>query len=245
LKDVKMDRGLPHDFFAEEFLIACAVNVKKAKDVFIDFDQAVNYIKVHFDASWLNGTIMSHCDRGWLRGSYTRGEPTRYNLTDTGVAEAEQLAGNRGENLDDLIKTCRQPILVARIKPAGKIYNFPQQADSPVLSIREEDIQATLVLGPLIRLDPTAKQVSEDIKEALEDIREEHFRAATDPSEWSERLAQIEMGRNLLQGEHLYRGMLHFCLLAPLLWILPKITDDDRQAEIQRLIDVTEKLLQN
>ncbi|MGQ3295519.1 MAG: hypothetical protein ACT6U0_25360, partial [Shinella sp.] len=182
------------------------------------------------------------CNNGLLRGSYTLGKPTFYNLTGEGLLRAEVLAAKRGKDLDDLIEAHARP--VTRKQATGEIVPFPilRQLDSPVLSVREDGLPATLTLGPLIALRGTAKTVSRDVKAVVAAIQTERLLPEADQPEWSEHLPRIEIGRNLLKAAQVYEGLLHFCLLSPLQWVLPRVTQDGMREEVERLVAATERL---
>jgi hypothetical protein len=237
-----MKKRLPFHIFLDEFLVACAASVDKKTDTLIDAVFAARYIKAPFDESWPDSAMKLLCNNGLLRGSYTLGKPTLYNLTGEGLLRAEMLAAERGEDLDDLIETHARP--ATRKQATGEIVPFPilRQLDSPVLSVQEDGLPATLTLGSMISLRGAAKAVSRDVKAVVTQIETERLLPEADRPAWSEHLPRIEMGRNLLKAAQVYEGMLHFCLLSPLQWVLPRVTQDGAREEVQRLVVATESL---
>lgn len=237
-----MKKRLPFHTFLDEFLVACAASVDKKTDTLIDAAFAARYINAPFDESWPDSAMKLLCNNGLLRGSYTLGKPTLYQLTGEGLLRAEMLAAERGEDLDDLIEAHARP--VTRKQATGEVVPFPmlRQLDTPVLSLQEDSLPATLILGSLIALRSTAKAVSRDVKAVVAAIQTEHLLPEADQAEWSEHLPRIEMGRNLLKAAQVYEGMLHFCLLAPLQWVLPRVTQDTTREEVERLVTATEGL---
>lgn len=241
-EDTSMKKRLPFHTFLDEFLIACAASVDKKTNTLIDAAFAARYINAPFDESWPDSAMKLLCNNGLLRGSYTLGKPTLYNLTGEGLLRAEVLAAERGEDLDDLIEAHARP--VTRKQATGEIVPFPilRQLDSPVLSLQEDGLPTTLTLGPLIALRGTAKAVSRDIGTVVTAIHTACLLPEADQPEWSARLPRIEMGRNLLKAAQAYEGMLHFCLLSPLQWVLPRVMQDATRDEVERLIAATERL---
>lgn len=237
-----MRKRLPFHIFLDEFLVACAASVDKKTDTLIDADFAARYITAPFDESWPDSAMRLLCNNGLLRGSYTLGKPTHYNLTGEGLLRAEVLAAERGEDLDDMIEARARP--TGRKQATGEIVPFPvlRQLNSPVLSVQEDGLPATLTLGPLIALRGTAKTVSRGVKTVVTRIQTEHLLPEAERSEWSEQLPRIEMGQNLLKAAQVYEGMLHFCLLAPLQWVVPRVTQDTTRQEVERLVAAVERL---
>ncbi|AOF89460.1 hypothetical protein [Sinorhizobium sp. RAC02] len=237
-----MKKRLPFHTFLDEFLIACAASVDKKTDTLIDAAFAAHYINAPFDESWPDSAMKVLCNNGLLRGSYTLGQPVLYQLTGEGLLRAEMLAAERGKDLDDLIEAQARP--VTRRRATGDILPFPnlRQLDSPVLSVREDGLPATLTLGSLLALRGAAKAVSRDVKAVVAAIQTQRLLPEADQPEWSEYLPRIEMGRNLLKAAQAYEGMLHFCLLSPLQWVLPRVTQDAAREEVERLVAATERL---
>lgn len=232
-----MTRHLSYQHFLGHFLVACAVVTRGKTNELIDVERAADYIKKRFDYSWPEAAMKQLAQNEFLRGSYTVGQPTLYQLTGAGLLRAERLAKNRGKKLYELIKDYSR-------RPAAKDDPFPEQPESPILGAEEDSIQTVVNIGRMIPLTEEDRRLCQEVEEALEALRTNNFLIASGCTDFSQHLAHLGMARRLLEEGQAYQGILHFFLLDSLQWFYPRITHEGLQTQVQRLIDSTIELLQ-
>ncbi|KFC75627.1 hypothetical protein FG93_00649 [Bosea sp. LC85] len=189
---------LSYSEFAKHLLVQLAISTEGDTTRFATAATVARLVPGIYSRSWPLEAAKELADEGLLRINALLGDGTSVTITGRGLRAAEEYAAEL--HYDEIHEEIEQA----------------QQATNPAPPA-------------VIQLDRSAdafKALDAEMGRVIAELRGSNSLSADTPREASQRVAELEAGRKLLDAEQIDRGLAERLLLAPLRWAASKASEE-------------------
>jgi len=198
-------------------------------------EEAASHIDGRFPTSWVKAVAVKLSDRGLIHVSHDL-DSGLFDILNSNLDLAGKLA-----RLEDYKDISRIPYLLTEAgleeaERSGSYLGYDLWDEIDLLEANSDEAQVA-ELGRIVGLDRSSsnfEEVESEVGSAIQSIRSDNELMAT--SEGSQRIAELEAGRRLIQADQVNESLAKRTLIPALQWAAKKVRDDGAGVAIKLLV---------